>query len=110
LLGELRAFNAYRRKDKRLFHYSVTGSFDVDFIVETQKKVLNRPSRFIAIEAKAAHQWRPEWSGPLQTLLGHEAVAAAYGVYLGMKPMLMDGVTVLPFREFSERLWAGEIF
>ena len=110
VLGELRAFNAYRRKDKRLFHYSVTGSFDVDFVVETQKKILNRPSRFIAVEAKAAAHWRPEWGGPLHTLLGHDAVAAAYGVYLGKKPLLQGGVTVLPFREFSERLWAGEIF
>jgi hypothetical protein len=110
MLGELRAFNAYRRKDKRLFHYSVTGGFDVDFVVETQKKILNRPSRFIAIEAKAASHWRPEWSSPLHTLLGRDAVAAAYGVYLGKKPILMEGLTVLPFRDFSERLWAGEIF
>jgi len=110
VLGEFRAYNAYRRKDKRLFHYSVTGSFDVDFIVETQKKILNHPSRFIAIEAKAASQWRPEWSGPLHTLLGHEAVTAAYGVYLGKKPIEMDGLMVLPFGDFSERLWAGEIF
>ncbi len=42
VLGELRAFNSYRRKDKRFFHDSVTGGFDVDFIVETQKRCLER--------------------------------------------------------------------
>jgi hypothetical protein len=110
VLGELRGFNSYRRKDKRLFHYSVTGAFDIDFVVETQQKVLNRPARFVAIEAKASTQWRPEWSKPLAMVSGHDAINAAYGVYLGNKTIVKDAVTVLPFAEFSRRLWAGDIF
>ena len=58
----------------------------------------------------SSSHWRPEWSEPLHTLLGHDAVAAAYGIYLGKKPILMEGLTVLPFRDFSDRLWAGDIF
>ena len=84
-LGELRAFKSYRRKDKRLFHYSVTGAFDIDFVVDTQKKVLNRPARFVAIEAKASSQWRSEWHWPLAMIAEHGAIDAAYGVYLGKK-------------------------
>jgi predicted AAA+ superfamily ATPase len=110
VLGELRAFNSYRRKDRRLFHYSVTGAFDIDFVVETKKKVFNRPARFVAIEAKASSQWRSEWNGPLATLSGQGSIDAAYGVYLGQKTIVNDTVTVLPFAEFSRRLWSGDIF
>lgn len=110
VLGELRAFNSYRRKDKRLLHYSVTGAFDIDFVVETQKKVLNRPARFVAIEAKASSEWRSEWNRPLAMIAEHGAIDAAYGVYLGKKTIVNDAVTVLPFAEFSRRLWAGDIF
>ena len=110
VLGELRAFNSYRRKERRLFHYSVTGAFDVDFVVETRKKVFNRPARFVVIEAKASSEWRPEWTRPLATVSEHGSIDAAYGVYLGKKTVVNDTVTVLPFAEFSRRLWAGDIF
>jgi hypothetical protein len=110
VLGELRAFNAYRRKDKPIFHYTVTGGFDVDFVIETEKKVLSRPSSYVAIEAKAADEWRPEWSAPLNALTSHRRFSAAYGVYLGKKAIEDGHVTVLPLVEFSRRLWAGEIF
>ena len=110
VLGELRAFNSYRRKDKQIFHYTVTGGFDVDFVVEAEKKVLSRPARYVAIEAKAAARWKPEWSVSLRAIVEHRRVSAAYGVYLGTKTIVTDGVTVLPFSEFSQRLWAEDIF
>jgi uncharacterized protein len=110
VLGELRAFNAYRRKDKSMFHYTVTGGFDVDFVIEAEKKVLRRPSRSIVIEAKATDHWRPEWSAPLGVLADHCRVSAAYGVYLGDKTLVDGQVTVLPLAEFSRRLWDGEMF
>ena len=93
-----------------MFHYSVTGAFDIDFVVETQKKVFNRPSRFVAIEAKASSQWRSEWNRPLAMISERGSIDAAYGVYLGKKTIVSDGVIVLPFAEFSRRMWDGEIF
>jgi uncharacterized protein len=110
VLGELRAFNAYRRKDRQIFHYSVTGGFDVDFVIETEKKVLTKPPRFVAIEAKASAHWKAAWSGHLAAFGAHRHVTATYGVYLGTKTIVDDHVTVLPFAEFSRRLWAGDIF
>lgn len=110
VLGDLRAFNAYQRKDKPIFHYTVTGGFDVDFVIEAEKKVLSRPSRLIAIEAKATNSWRSEWSAPLGMLADHRHFSAAYGVYLGDKTIVDGKVTVLPLAEFSRRLWAGDMF
>jgi hypothetical protein len=109
VLGELRAFDSYLRKDRRFFHYTVAGAFDVDFVVETQKKILSRPGRFVAIEAKASPEWRREWNKPLAMLADQGSLDAAYGVYLGKKTIVDDVVTVLPFAEFSRRLWDGGI-
>ncbi len=72
--------------------------------------MLSRPSRYIAIEAKATEHWRPEWSTPLAVLADHRHVSAAYGVYLGDRTLADGPVTVLPLAEFSRRLWAGEMF
>jgi hypothetical protein len=81
-----------------------------EIVVEAERKVLNRPSRLIAIEAKATDSWRPEWSATLDMLAGHPRFSAAYGVYLGDRTIVNGQVTVLPLAEFSRRLWAGEIF
>jgi hypothetical protein len=51
-----------------------------------------------------------EWNRPLAMIAEHCAIDAAYGVYLGKKTIVNDAVTVLPFAEFSRRLWAGDIF
>ena len=67
-------------------------------------------SRFVAIEAKASSQWRSEWNRPLAMISERGSIDAAYGVYLGKKTIVSDGVIVLPFAEFSRRLWDGEIF
>lgn len=64
----------------------------------------------MAIEAKASSQWRPEWNKPLAMISEHGSIDAAYGVYLGKKTIVNDTVTVLPFAEFSRRLWEGDIF
>ena len=77
--------------------------------METQKKILSRPGRFVAIEAKASAEWRREWNKPLAMLADQSSLDAAYGVYLGKKTIVDDVVTVLPFAEFSRRLWDGGI-
>jgi predicted AAA+ superfamily ATPase len=62
VLNEIRAYNSYQKKDKNIFHYSITGSFDIDFLIETNKKFLDQKPSYIAIEVKLAKTWRSEWS------------------------------------------------
>jgi hypothetical protein len=64
----------------------------------------------VAIAAKASSQWRSEWNKPLAMLSETGSIAAAYGVYLGKKTIVNDTITVLPFAEFSRRLWGGDLF
>jgi hypothetical protein len=69
----------------------------------------SRPGRFVAIEAKASPERRREWNKPLAMFVDQGSLDAAYGAYLGKKTIVDDVVTVLPFAEFSRRLWEGGI-
>ena len=112
VLNEIRAFNSYHKKDYALFHYDVAGGFDIDIVVENQKKILQRPQSYIAIEAKLAKQWRREWSAPLIAISSDpkSRVSACYGIYLGQEIVSDGQLTILPFAEFSRRLWEGLVF
>ena len=112
VINEVRAYNSYHKKDRALFHYDVAGGLDVDLIVETGRKVLQRSATYIAIEIKLARRWQPEWSAPLKALMRDPKlkVTAAFGVYLGEKVLNDEEITLLPFDEFSKKLWAGGLF
>jgi hypothetical protein len=111
-MNEVRAYNSYQKKDRALFHYDVAGGMDVDLLIETGRKVLQRPPTYIAIEIKLARRWQTEWSKPLKSLVSDpkSKVTAAYGVYLGDQVHQDEGITLLPFDAFSQKLWNGEIF
>lgn len=66
------------------------------------------PTR-IGIEVKASPRWRPEFGRTLQNLLDERVVSAAYGVYLGDRPLVDNGVRVLPYGDFLRALGAGKI-
>lgn len=78
VFNEIRAYNSYQRKERSFFHYDVAGSLDIDIMIETQRKILQRPS--------------------------------AYVVDLGSDVIVDGPLTILPFAQFSEALWAGKIF
>lgn len=112
VLGELRAYNSYLKRDKNIFHYAVTNSFDVDFVIETTKKILQRPATYIAIEVKLAKKWRSEWTSTLKQLVEapNSPVSRGFGIYLGAESFQDGPITVLSFHDFVSKLWAGEVF
>lgn len=112
VLNEIKAFNSYEKKDRQLFHYDVVGSLDIDIVVEKRKKILQTPPSYIAIEVKFSKKWERSWSQPLLAINTDKKshVDAIFGVYLGENVIHDGALTVLPFWEFSRRLWAGEIF
>lgn len=74
--------------------------------------MLQVPPSYIAIEVKFAKKWEREWSLPLIAVTGDPKtrIAASYGVYLGEKIIEEGALTILPFAEFSRRLWDGMLF
>ena len=66
---ELRAFAATARKERPVFHYSVSGGFNVDFLVQSKPKTLSAPRQFVAIEVKLGTKLKPHWTKGIATLL-----------------------------------------
>lgn len=99
---ELSAHLAYTLCGGDLAYYRTPAGSEVDFIWQ-------RGATRIGIEVKASPRWRPEFGRPLQNLLDEGVVSAAYGVYLGDRPLVDRGVRILPYDDFLRALAAGKI-
>ena len=108
---ELRGYAALAGKNRSIFHYSVSGSFDVDFLVQTRPKTLSAPREFVAIEAKLGGKFKPRWTGGLRTLLQEcgGQIRRAIVVYMGKDRLKSDGIDIMPAALFLEELHAGRI-
>lgn len=111
LCHELRGRAAVSGKERPIFHYSVSGSFDVDFLVQTKPKTLSAPRQFVAIEAKLGRTFKPFWAGGLRTLLGESGSQVRRGiiVYSGSDRLEFEGIDVMPAAMFLDELHAGRI-
>lgn len=109
---EMRGYAALAGKERPMFHYSVSGSFDVDFLVQTRPKTLSAPRQFVAIEAKLGGRFKPRWTGGLRTLLQEcgSQIRRGIVVYTGQDRLQTDGIDIMPATSFLEELHAGRIF
>lgn len=108
---ELRGYAALAGKDRPIAHYSVSGGFDVDFLVQTRPKTLSAPRQFVAIEAKVGANLKPQWIRSLRTLLRECGSQIRRGiiVYMGKDQLEIDGIDVMPAAIFLEELHAGRV-
>jgi len=108
---ELRAWAAISGKPRPIFHYAVSGGFDVDFLVQTKAKTLSTPRQFVAIEAKLGGRFKHGWTNGLATLLREcpQTVRRAILVYQGSDRLVVDGVDVIPAATFLDELHAGQV-
>ena len=108
---ELRGYAALAGKERPIFHYSVSGGFDVDFLVQTRPKTLSAPRQFVAIEAKLGAKFKSQWTAAVRTLLQECGSEVRRGiiVYTGPDRLEVDGVEVLPAALFLAELHAGRI-
>jgi hypothetical protein len=108
---ELRAYAAISGKPRPIFHYAVSGGFDVDFLVQTKAKTLSTPRQLVAIEAKLGAKFKRGWTNGLATLFREcpKAVRRAILVYQGTDRLVVDGVDVMPAATFFDDLYAGQV-
>lgn len=108
---ELRASAITAGKNRPIFHYSVSGGFDVDFLVQSRPKTLSAPQQFVAIEAKLGTTFKPKWATGLKTLLREcgDRVRRGIVVYQGTDRLAIDGVDVMPAGVFLDELHAGRL-
>jgi predicted AAA+ superfamily ATPase len=109
---ELRAYNSISLKDRKIYHYSVSGSFDVDFLVETKPKTLSSQRQLIGIEVKSGKKFKRDWLQGLRVLREElpKSVRRGIVVYQGKDRLTVDGFDVLPGEAFFSELHAGMLF
>jgi hypothetical protein len=85
---------------------------EIDFIIETARRRPDHPPRVVAVEVKRAERWDRSWDRPMRSLFRSPdvVVEGMIGVYCGSRSYRFDDVLVLPFGDFANALYAGDIF
>ena len=112
VLNELRIYNEVSRRERNISFYGVTGSDEIDFIVETQKKTIDRPGQFVSIECKASERWNSDYEKHSRSLYerSKKSHKKMLGVYLGKEELRFGDFHVLPLKIFVEKLHKKELF
>lgn len=112
ILNELRIYNEVTSKNKNIYFYSTQGAGEIDFIVETRKKTINRPAEFISIEVKSSTKWKRSFEDPSRALKDYSkgCHTKMFGVYLGSEKLKFDDFQVLPLNDFLIELNRGNLF
>lgn len=104
ILNELRAYLHYNDMEYPLYYWRSHGGNEVDIFLETSKG-------FLAIELKSTLVWERKYSKGLYRLreeIGKWKVKCL-GVFLGERPVRMDGVDIYPAMQFLRLLWKNEV-
>lgn len=112
ILNEIRAYNHYYNKNKPIFHYNLSGSYDIDFIIETKRKTHSHPRELICIEVKSSKTWKNKWCKPsLDFKAANKSnVKSIIGIYMGKDRLTINGVAIYPVETFLSELYKGNIF
>jgi len=97
LMHELMSYSDYVSGEP-LSHWRSTSGFEVDFIIGDHT----------AIEAKAKEKVSLQDLKPLRAFAEEGKLKRYLCVSLEPRTRKLDGIVVLPFREFLDALWAGE--
>lgn len=104
VLNEVRAYISYQKLYYPVRFWSSHDQVEVDLFCETK-------NGFIAIEIKSSTAWQNKFNKGLKRIrdeIGKDKVEC-FGVYLGERRTLVDGITVLPLKDFLKQLWAGDL-
>ena len=95
---ELRAWIDYRGRGD-LHYWRTTSGFEVDFILNGT----------IAIEVKAKRNVGGHDLKGLHAIADETKVSRRYAVSLEARARRVDGIEILPWREFLSALWKGKL-
>lgn len=97
LFHELNCFAAYG-EGSQLGYWRSTSNFEVDFVIDD----------LVAIEVKGKSLPSPRDYRGLLALKQEKAFKYHVVVCMAERPRTVDGVEILPWRQFLQRLWAGD--
>ncbi len=112
LLNEIRAYNHYFNKNRSIYYYKISGSYEIDCIIETRKKTNSASGEVICIEIKSSEKWDWKWATALLDFESQKKtrVKNKIGVYFGKEILSRHGVEVLPVQIFLKQLYEGVFF
>lgn len=102
LLHELRAFLSYSGLSYPLAYFRTHDDVEADLVLETSKG-------HVALEFKSSEHWRSSFGAGFHRLREELTGLRCIGVFLGERAQQGDGYRVLPYPQFLERLWSGEL-
>lgn len=102
LLHELRAWLSYEDRAYPLFFFRTHDGIEVDLLFEDARG-------HVAVEIKSSSTWRGDFAKGLRRVQEEIPGVRCLGVYTGQRPLKHDGIDVLPYGRFLDRLWAGEL-
>jgi predicted AAA+ superfamily ATPase len=101
ILMELKAYQAYRNPELDIRYWRTSTGFEVDFILGEMD---------VAIEVKGSQNVHSGYTRGMRALLEEHRVRRAIIVSLEKHPRVLEaGLEVLPWQDFLERLWGGEL-
>lgn len=112
LLNEIRAYLSYKKIKNNLFHYAVSGSGDIDLIIQHRPREISRAEQVTLVEFKASHDWDSKWTKSLLDFSARNKkikIQRLIGVYLGDRRLTQKDVEILPVFEFLSELNSGKI-
>lgn len=100
---ELSTYNLYKKKNADLYYWRLSSGMEVDFIINDME---------IAIEVKASANIHSNYLKGLREIVkDHPSLQKRYLVSLvDVASLTDDNILILPYKDFIQRLWAGEIF
>lgn len=111
MLGQIKACLSYNLKFYPVYHYSVSTSYDIDFVIMSKKPVMSKGGSFVNVEVKYGSKFKSEWTKGLLDFeaLAHKHQITSHIVYTGKDLMEVQGVKVWPVDRFLEALFGGDI-
>jgi predicted AAA+ superfamily ATPase len=96
---ELKAWIDYRKPSSRLSYWRSLSGYEVDFVIDDD----------VAVEVKAVAIAQGKHLVGLKALREEGRIKRFFLVCRESRPRKVDGIDILPWREFLDRLWAGDI-
>ncbi|HBE88605.1 MAG TPA: AAA family ATPase [Elusimicrobia bacterium] len=100
IFQEIKAHSHYSGLSYETAYWRTASQLEVDFILG---------DHHTAVEVKGSAQTAPHHLKGLKAFREEYKVKNSIVVSLDLAPRLVDGITILPWKVFLERLWAGEI-
>lgn len=110
VIGEVRAYNSYLKLNRSLSYYKFSGGYEIDLLIECQKKTISKPALYTALEIKSAKTWDARWNEALFDLQikSKNKVNRLVGIYRGNKKLHFKNIEVYPVEQFFDLLSKGE--